>query len=57
MGEIVETGSAKHRWWKEAVVYQVCLPLTIDCPLSSDTASDLPSVLSVHWLRQSSRMG
>lgn len=23
MGEIVEMGSAKHRWWKEAVVYQV----------------------------------
>jgi len=23
MGEIVEMGAAKHRWWKEAVVYQV----------------------------------
>lgn len=29
MGEIVEMGSAKHRWWKEAVVYQVRLPLVI----------------------------
>ena len=26
MGEIIEMGSAKHRWWKEAVVYQVLSP-------------------------------
>lgn len=32
MGEIVQMGSAKHRWWKEAVVYQVRLPLAIAYP-------------------------
>jgi hypothetical protein len=57
MGEIVEMGSAKHRWWKEAVVYQVWLPLTIDRPLLSDTASGLPGVFPIHWLRQFARMG
>ena len=51
MGEIVEMGSAKHRWWKEAVVYQVHLPLAIDTPVASNIAPDLPSVLPVDRLR------
>jgi len=50
MGEIVEMGSAKHRWWKEAVVYQVHLPLAIDTPVASNIAPDLPSVLPIDRL-------
>jgi hypothetical protein len=57
MGDIVEMGSAKHRWWKEAVVYQVRLPLAIECPLPSDIPPGLPSILSIDWLGQSARMG
>lgn len=52
MGEIVEMGSAKHRWWKEAVVYQVPLPIK-QSSLESSLMSPLglPGIISVHRFR------
>jgi len=52
-----KSSTEKQRWWKEAVVYQVSLPLQKRCTSMRLMQSDLPSIFSEHWCRLKTGMG